>query len=94
MPPKNKQKRMPAITDTQTRSRNPASERGLVWLRLRRPLGVQTTQEAFMEATEEETMGAIQEALQGATQESKRTVDVFKEEDKMKLKEFLIDNEL
>ena len=61
---------------------------------------MKATQEVVLETTKEATVKATQDGItttgvvQEATEESKRTVTAFKEEDEMKLVEFLRDNEL
>ena len=77
--PRKKQKRMPAVTET--RSRSPESENGSV---AKTATGVEATQEAVMEAMEatqeDTTVRATQDtpirSMQEATEESKRTIAV------------------
>ena len=112
MPPKKKQKRMPAATDRQTRSRSHENDSvddiqeategettKEATEEVTQEATMETTEEATAEATQEATMEATQEDIttigtQEATEESKWTVALFKEEDELKLVEFLKDNEL
>ena len=99
---KKKQQRMPVATYRQIRFRGPESESGSVG-ETQEATGNEATPEAVMEDTQDATMDATQEdttmeatqedttmrATQEDTEKSKNTVAVFKEEDEMKLLEFL-----
>ena len=67
MPPKKKQKRMPAATDKQPRSRSPESESGSV-ADSQEAIGGEARQEAVMEATRKNTGGYTGGYYEGYTE--------------------------